>query len=488
MQAAAVRRPHFAAGVAFVGASVIAAAAVTPMPEIHLPDVSLPSIHAAEVNLAALANPLEVYAQVFQTALANTNTLVQNTVPGQLLNQILQNQVSSAATLLGGLSTAGGGIAAAATQVPAALATAVTQLAAGNVEGAVNTLLGIPLNVIAPATGLFPVLQTVLTQPLTNLVNVVNAFTKDAQTTLLAVSGFIAPLISTPAAAAVAIQNVINAVGTGDLGAVANAVLAAPATIVDGLLNGGYGPDLAPLAGLPAGSGVIVKAGGLLSSSQLTVDENGNIVVTTGGPFAALQQVINMITQAIKPPAPAATIASLPTAAAATVTLSTAPAASADKTTDTTTPAASAPAASADKPAVTDKTPSTPATTKDGSESTGTPADSTKNTPSETATDTSTKTSIGTPTETPTKTPAETPSKTSSPTKPISSAPDVTTGNKVEPGTTAGADAPKSSGSNASAADKDGTPAAGSATAAAGGAEKGAGGEAKASAAKASAA
>jgi len=483
MQAAAVRRPHFAAGVAFVGASVIAAAAVTPMPEIHLPDVSLPSIHAAEVNLAALANPLEVYAQVFQTALANTNTLVQNTVPGQLLNQILQNQVSSAATLLGGLSTAGGGIAAAATQVPAALATAVTQLAAGNVEGAVNTLLGIPLNVIAPATGLFPVLQTVLTQPLTNLVNVVNAFTKDAQTTLLAVSGFIAPLISTPAAAAVAIQNVINAVGTGDLGAVANAVLAAPATIVDGLLNGGYGPDLAPLAGLPAGSGVIVKAGGLLSSSQLTVDENGNIVVTTGGPFAALQQVINMITQAIKPPAPAATIASLPTAAAATVTLSTAPAASADKTPDTTTPTASAPAASADKPAVTDKTPSTPATTKDGSESTGTPADSTKNTPSETATDTSTKTSIGTPTEPPTKTPAETPSKTSSPTKPISSAPDVTTGNKVEPGTTAGADAPKSSGSNASAADKDGTPAAGSATAAAGGAEKGAASAAKASAA-----
>ena len=75
MQAAAVRRPHFAAGVAFVGASVIAAAAVTPMPEIHLPDVQLPSIHAADVNLAALANPLEVYAQVFQTALTNTNTL-----------------------------------------------------------------------------------------------------------------------------------------------------------------------------------------------------------------------------------------------------------------------------------------------------------------------------------------------------------------------------------------------------------------------------
>ncbi|OPX11359.1 hypothetical protein [Mycobacterium sp. AT1] len=460
---AAVRRPHFAAGVALVGASVIAAAAVTPMPEIHLPDVSLPSIHAAEVDLAALANPLEVYAQVFQTALANTNTLIQNTVPGQLLNQILQNQVSSAATLLNGLSTTGGGIAAAVTQVPAALTTAVTQLAAGNVEGAVNTLLGVPLNVIAPATGLLPVLQTVLTQPLTNLVNVVNAFTRDPQLTLLAVSGFIAPLISAPAAAAAAVQNVINAVGTGDLGAVANAVFTAPATIADGILNGGYGPNLGPLAGFPDGSGLVVKAGGLLSSSEITVDASGNLVVTTGGPLYSLQQVLKMITQAIKPPAPTATIASLPTAAAATITLGTAPAASADKTTDTTTPAASAPATSADKPAVTDKTASTPASTKDGSESTSAPTDSTTNTPSKTETDTSTKT------------PAETPEKTSSPTKPTSSAPDVKTGNKVEPGTTAGADAPKSNGSNTSTTEKDGTPAAGSTSATAGGAEKGAG-------------
>jgi len=464
---AAVRRPQFAAGVAFVGASVIAAAAVTPMPEIHLPDVSLPTIHAAEVNLAALANPIDLYAQVFQTALANTNTLIENTVPGQLLNQILQNQVRSAASLLSGLSTAGGGIAAAATQVPAALATAVNQLTAGNVEGAVNTLLGVPLAVAAPALNLLPVLGTVLTQPLTNLVNVVNAFTKDPLTTLLAVSGFVAPLISAPAAAVAAVQNVINAVGTGNLGAVANAIVSAPATIADGILNGGYGPNLGPIAGIPESSGIIVKAGGLLSSNTGVVDPTtGLFVINTGGPLYALQRVIEIITQAIKPVAPTPTIASLAAAAAATITLSTAPAASADKPTDTTTPAASA-----DAPAVTDKAPSTPATTKDGSESTSAPTESTKDTPSKTETDTSTKT----PTATPTKTPAEAPGKASPTTKPTSSAPDVTTGNKVEPGTTAGADAPKSTGSNTATTEKDGTPAAGSTTATAGGAEKGAG-------------
>jgi hypothetical protein len=474
---AAVRRPHFAAGVAFVGASVIAAAAVTPMPEIHLPDVQLPSIHVADVDLAALANPIELYTQVFQTALANTNTLIENTVPGQLLNQILQNQVRSGAALLSGLSTAGGGIAAAATQVPAALVTAVNQLTAGNVEGAVNTLLGVPLTIAAPALNLLPVLGTVLTQPLTNLVNVVNAFTKDPLVTLLAVSGFVAPLISAPAAAVAAVQNVINAVGTGNLGAVANAIVSAPATIADGILNGGYGPNLGPIAGIPESSGIIVKAGGLLSSNIGVVDPTtGLFVINTGGPVYALQQVLKMITQAIKPVAPTATIASLPTAAAATITLSTAPA----TTTDTTTPAAGAPATSADKPAVTDKTPSTPATTKGGSESANAPADSTTNTPSKTETDTSTKT------------PAEAPSKVSPTTKPTSSAPDVTTGNKVEPGTTAGADTPKPNGSNTSTAEKDGTPAAGSTTAAAGGTEKGAGAasgsEAKGSTAKASAA
>jgi type IV secretion system protein VirD4 len=50
-------------------------------------------------------------------------------------------------------------------------------------------------------------------------------------------SGFIAPLISTPAAAATTIQNVIGAVGTGNPAAGVGALLGAPGTVVDGLLN-----------------------------------------------------------------------------------------------------------------------------------------------------------------------------------------------------------------------------------------------------------
>ncbi|MEU0498485.1 hypothetical protein [Mycobacterium sp. NPDC006124] len=466
---AAVRRPNLSAGVALVGASVIAAAAaVTPMPEIHLPDIALPSVHATTVDLAALANPLDAYAQVFQTALANTNTLVQNTIPGQLLNQILQNQVGSAASLLNGLSSAGGGIAAAASQVPAVLATAVSQLAAGNVEGAVNSLLSVPLTVAAPALNLLPVLQGILTKPLTNLVNVVNAFTADPLATLLAVSGFIAPLISVPGAAAAAIQNVINAVGTGDLGAVANAVLTAPATIADGLLNGGYGPDLGPIAGIPAGSGIVVKAGGLLASSSSSFDADGNFVINTGGPLYALQQVLKMITDAIAPqaPAPVSAIAAVP-AATATLVTTAAPAATTD--TEAAAPATAKPAESTDG--------STPAK---GVEQSTSPV---KETAPETASDaTPSDATAAAGTTAPAKTTPATaaPSQTTAPVKATpaktgaseASGADVTTGNKVEPTTKAGTDAPKSGGSSAATPEKE-TASAASATGSAASADKG---------------
>ncbi|TPG34889.1 hypothetical protein [Mycolicibacterium hodleri] len=472
----AVRRPHFATGVALVGASVIAASAVTPIPDIHLPEIQLPSIHVADVRLAALANPLDTYAQVFHTALAGANTLIENTVPGQLLAQLLANQLSSGATLLNGLASTAGGVAAATAQIPAELSTAVGQLAAGDVEGAVNTLLGLPLSVAAPILGLLPVLQTVLTKPLTNLVNVINAFTRDPQLTLLAVSGFIAPLISAPAAAAAAIQNVINAVGTGDLGAVANAVLTAPATIVDGLLNGGYGPDLGPLAGFPAGSGLVVKAGGLLSSSALTVDENGNVVVTTGGPFYALQQVLKMITDAITPPAAApvvatATIASLPAAAATTVTLTTA--STPEKTpavTDTVTDATAAKPAS---DATTEKPTSSDDTSTDAAS--GTPAaaiepdESTSTTNDLTTKDSTTEDSTTDDSTTKDASDASSPVK-----KPTSSDTDVKTGNKVDPKSPTGSQSTNSGGTSTATAGKDGA-ATNPSTSSANGSEKGTG-------------
>ena len=96
------------------------------------------------------------------------------------------------------------------------------------------------------------------------------------------------------------------------------------ATVVDGLPNGGYGrPDL--LTGLAR---VIVKSGGLLSSSALRINPDGNIVINTGGPSPRCSRSSGKVANAIAPPASAAVkaqpdVASVPSSAATTVTLTT---------------------------------------------------------------------------------------------------------------------------------------------------------------------
>ena len=324
----AVRRP-FAAGVALLGASAIAISPVTPTPDLSLSAVNPPALYSAGVDLLASSDVLAIYQKVFADAGAGLNALIANAEPGQLLKQFIDNQIASATALATGLGGTAAGIAdALKTEVPQLLQAAVTALAAGQLSEAFDNLVQIPLAVALPITDLVPAIQDVLTKPLKNIVNIVNAFTTDTLGTTLLLSGFIAPLISTPAAIVAAVQNVVGAFGTSP-SAVVDALLTAPATIIDGFLNGGYGPDLGTLVspGLP------VKAGGLLSSAGLVFLPDGSFFVNTGGPLAAFQQLITKITDAITPTAPAApatavvpttAVASLPAPASATVTLATA--------------------------------------------------------------------------------------------------------------------------------------------------------------------
>lgn len=318
------RRTPAAAGAALIGATMLATATLQPVPNMVLPQALSPHTVVAELGLTAAAGPLDLYRQVLEAAGGNLKTLLENSHPGDLVKQVVANQVESAKTLAQGLSTAGGGVAEAlTTQVPELLKTALTQLAAGDLAGATDALLQIPLAVVLPATDLLPALGEVLTKPLQNVINVVKAFTADPLTTLLAVSGFIAPLISIPAAAAAAVQTVVDSVGSDEPKAFVHALINAPAVLLDGILNGGYGPDLGPLVspGLP------VKAGGLLSSAELVFKDDGSFYVNTGGPVYALQQVLKMVKDAITPPAPPTAqltaVTTVPERSATTVTLTT---------------------------------------------------------------------------------------------------------------------------------------------------------------------
>lgn len=432
---AAVRRPHLTAGVALVGAGLIAVSTVSPVPNIHLSDVHLPSIRAIDVGLTAAVNPLDVYGKVIQDALANAGTLAENAKPGQVLAQILANQMGSAGALGEALQQAGGTIAnALTTQVPALLQTALGQLSAGNVSGAVDSIIQIPLIIGLPAADLLPALGQLLTKPLQNLVNVVNTFTAPSIENLLLVSGLIAPLISAPAAAAAAVQNVLNAIGTGDPAAVVSALLTAPATVVDGLLNGGYGPDLGPLVT----PGLVVKAGGLLSGAGLVFNEDGSFYVNTGGPIAALQQILQQIVTAITPPAPAAIqiastdVAAIPAAAPATVNLATAPASLALAPAEGSTESSISQPSEQTPTEATEQTPDTvDAVTEPTEESSTVPdstaVDSTEDTESDSATADS-----GTAQD----------SEDTAPKPAKGDSAGVKTGNKVEPKTTAGSASP----------------------------------------------
>ncbi|KMO73859.1 hypothetical protein BST22_06120 [Mycolicibacterium chubuense] len=363
------RRPA-AAGVALLGATVIAASAVLPAANFSLPQALSPHVLFTDVGLTAASDPLELYRTVFLEAGANLKTLLENTHPGQVVGQLIANQISSAVALGHGLATAGGGVAdALTTQVPELVDTAFTELAAGNIAGATNALLQIPLAVVVPAAGLLPVLGDVLTKPLQNVINVIHAFTADPLATLLAVSGFIAPLISIPAAAAEAIQTVVSSVGTGDPKALVHALVSAPAVFLGGVLNGGIGPDLGPLVspGLP------VKAGGLLSSAGFVFNDDGSFYLNTGGPLYSLQQVLKLVKDAITPattpattPVPATDeVTAIPSAGAATVTLTTKDAAPAEDAAPIKDAAPAADDASAHPAAPVDPR---PATTDDGAE------------------------------------------------------------------------------------------------------------------------
>ena len=62
--------------------------------------------------------------------------------------------------------------------------------------------------------------------------------------------GLAGPLISGPGGAGAAIQDVADALGSRNPAGIVNALIGAPATLLDGVVNGGgFGPDLDPLVG-----------------------------------------------------------------------------------------------------------------------------------------------------------------------------------------------------------------------------------------------
>jgi hypothetical protein len=128
----------------------------------------------------------------------------------------------------------------------------------GLIEGAVNTVL-----FAATAATLR---LAVLPAPL--VAQILGIPVEQAQGLLgIGTLGLFGPLISGPGSMATATQDILDELGEGDFASLINELIGAPGTVIDGFVNGGYGPNLSSLIApfFPAGVPDVVLAGGLIN-------------------------------------------------------------------------------------------------------------------------------------------------------------------------------------------------------------------------------
>lgn len=130
-------RPYVTAGVALVGASVIAVTPIAAHPNLspmHMPQVQL---------TASIDNPINVFKPVVEDAGAWLNETVHTVLanPLPILRQIIDNQLYTARQVLDAAKSAGSALGQLAAGLPATLKAVGAQLATGDVNGAIDALI-----------------------------------------------------------------------------------------------------------------------------------------------------------------------------------------------------------------------------------------------------------------------------------------------------------------------------------------------------------
>ncbi|MCA4726182.1 hypothetical protein [Mycolicibacterium fortuitum] len=248
-------RPFTTAGVALVGAGVIA---VTPVavapPDLHMRSVSLSASSqalsfpktAALPDLGGVfdpatgAIPVTAYTQLFQQSFTNVQQVIGLVIdsPAPILQQVLRNQMATASQLSTIGQTVISNLFYYAAQLPGQIDVALGKFQAGDVQGAVTTLWNAAIfnPLIGTGFALMPLAQ-LPGKMATNFGKAVTAAMSGVSNVGL---GAIAMINSTGLAFAAAAQVVADAVQSGDPVKISNALLTAPATVAGGLLNGNF--------------------------------------------------------------------------------------------------------------------------------------------------------------------------------------------------------------------------------------------------------
>jgi hypothetical protein len=254
-------RSYLTAGVAAVGASAIA---LTPLVTPTLPEVHIPSAHAvaADVALAAVPNPIERWGEVFEATKFNIEDLfaMVAAAPAPVAEQLIKNTLANVDVLVNGLSDSAQQIITALGTIPSALQNAVAALSAGDIEGAVTTLLDPLLGAgFGALLSLAPVFE-ISTEVVNRAAEVINTIFS-AETVLRASIAIGGLLLSPINALAHTAQEIFNGFDGGDFTSAVYAVLNIPADLVNAFINGygditvdlGFGPLAIPAPGLLTG-------------------------------------------------------------------------------------------------------------------------------------------------------------------------------------------------------------------------------------------
>lgn len=303
-------RPHLAAGIAIAGVGVLAVSPVAP----SMPDLAPVAHSSAAVELSALANPIEGYAEAFSTALVNLQALGERIGenPAPILSQIVTNQMAAAAGIGTFVQTFGQGVFEGFLETPERVQAAAEKFAAGDVTGALtevqNAILGPIVNGVIDTLLFNPAIwtgfQDALRQPFANVLAVVDILSIPNVYSVL--GPMLAPvqlLTDMTDAIGAAGDGIFAGIKGGDLEQVANAVLNLGPDLTQAILNGN------PMAG--------GFAAGLLGPN---------------GVVAGLLTLRDMVADAITPPAATTALAAAGLSATprvTTVTLDVAPQASA---------------------------------------------------------------------------------------------------------------------------------------------------------------
>ncbi len=245
-------RPYFTGGIALVGASVIAVSPIAPpLPDIHVPS---PAQVASSVELAAFVNPITTLVDAIQTSINNLATTGGQALadPFPVLQQIGVNGLGYAGivgTAAQGIASALGSIAT--TTLPSALQTAFSQVAAGDVAGAVttlnNALTGAALGIALPLAPVF----SIPSQIAQHVLNVANVF---SGLPLGLGIGVLSTVEGTFFQFGTSVQGIVDAVRAGDAVTALSGLINGPVQIAGAFLNGvpsqGFVGILSPALGL----------------------------------------------------------------------------------------------------------------------------------------------------------------------------------------------------------------------------------------------